>query len=345
LTYTITRNYENRGLLSDSTVTTYTTNPGIWTGSIYTGPNGTVFPTFTPQPEALIEADYKAKAKLFEALKGEGANIANMFAERRQTTKSIANAVNVMVYAMRDLRRGNISSAVRRFGGDPLTARKLRKKDIADQWLSLQYGWKPLLKDIYDLTEGLHHREKTLVKIIKGKSSHVIRKKSNFSVYQHPHNPNINTGLHITQAKVMYMVRVRPNAVLAEPAALGLTNPLVVLWEVTPWSFVVDWVLPVGRYLEQLSATHGWTFYDGCRSALEKTSTTGGYASTKVTVAGTQTTVDSRSFSGGESVYDTFSRTTLAGFPIPDVPQFKNPFSAGHALNAIALLSQVFGRK
>jgi hypothetical protein len=141
------------------------------------------------------------------------------------------------------------------------------------------------------------------------------------------------------------MVRVRPDMRFAEPAALGFTNPLVVAWEVVPWSFVVDWFIPVGRYLEQLSATHGWTFYDGCRSDLVKTSTTGGYSSTRTRLIGGDLEVDARELSGTGSVYDTFGRTVLSNFPIPDIPQFKSPVTMGHALNSIALLGQVFGRK
>jgi hypothetical protein len=35
--------------------------------------------------------------------------------------------------------------------------------------------------------------------------------------------------------------------------SLGLTDPLSVVWEIIPYSFVVDWFLPVGTYLENLN--------------------------------------------------------------------------------------------
>jgi hypothetical protein len=34
-------------------------------------------------------------------------------------------------------------------------------------------------------------------------------------------------------------------------------------WELIPLSFVVDWFLPVGKYLDSLNATKGITFLDG----------------------------------------------------------------------------------
>jgi hypothetical protein len=36
--------------------------------------------------------------------------------------------------------------------------------------------------------------------------------------------------------------------------SLGLADPLSVAWELTPWSFVVDWFLPVGDYLNARGA-------------------------------------------------------------------------------------------
>jgi hypothetical protein len=114
------------------------------------GPGGSTFPTNSEIPGVASEASYAAKVKLFSQLKGEGANLANMLGERKQVAALVESTVNTFIYTIRDLRRGNIASAIRRMGGDPLSARKLRKKDIANQWLSLQYGWKPLMSDIYD---------------------------------------------------------------------------------------------------------------------------------------------------------------------------------------------------
>jgi hypothetical protein len=35
---------------------------------------------------------------------------------------------------------------------------------------------------------------------------------------------------------------------------LGLTDPLSVAWELIPYSFVVDWFVPIGTYLDNLNA-------------------------------------------------------------------------------------------
>lgn len=319
---------------------------GVTSGIQTYGTNGQVLLTRDDIDTQLInEAVYKAKAKLFDKLKGEGANLANALGERKQVANTVSSLLKTVAYTARDLRRGNISSAIRRMGGDPDTARALRKKDIANQWLSLQYGWKPILSDVYDLIQGLHHREMVGVTVLKAGASAMLVRKSTHSQFQHPIPPYPATGIRSSRATAKYMIRVRPNLSIAEPAALGFTNPLTVLWEVTPWSFVVDWAIPIGRYLEQLSATHGWYFYDGCITTTFNVGEAGGYSWSSIrTYPGYYIEIKRFSSEGGAGSWYEMQRVAISDFPIPDVPHFKNPFSAMHALNSIALLSQAFGR-
>jgi hypothetical protein len=309
------------------------------------GPGQSVTANDYESPLVLADASYKAKVKLFNEMKGEGANLANMLGERHQVVKSVENVLNILIHSVRDLRHGRIASAIRRFGGDPLTARKLRKKDIADQWLSLQYGWKPLLSDVYDVINGAHLREKTAPHTFRASASasHGLDVRNldawlNDSWYHQP------AGWYKTEAIQKFTIRAFPNIALAEPAALGFTNPLEVLWEVTPWSFVVDWFLPVGRYLDQLTADHGWIFYDGSVSGLRKISAVANWSKAEGHSSGGWNYSTSQSFFGG---YDhvIFERNVLFGFPSPDVPKFKNPLTITHYLNSVALLAQLMGRK
>ncbi len=284
------------------------------------------------------DADYKAISKLLKQLQGEGTNIANMIAERKQTVNMVGKTATRLAYAIRDLKRGNIASAIRRIGGDPKTARKLKGKDISGMWLELQYGWKPMLSDVYGLVNKLHERELIHLQGFHASSSAFKTQKSlntwSTNKGQRP------WGTRRTTATVKYTVRAHPNRSLASPAALGMTNPLVPLWEVVPWSFVVDWFLPIGNYLEQLSATHGWNFYDGCKSLLVNASEVAGdsYATSSSAAGWSYST--NASVQGDSKVVE-FTRTTLGGFPVPPLPTFKSPFSAAHALNGIALLHQV----
>jgi hypothetical protein len=302
-------------------------------------------------PGVLDASKRKSLNKLLSLMQGEGSNLANMLGERKQVAKSVRGVLDTLIYTARDLRRLNFASAVRRMGGDPKTARQLVGKDIANQWLSLQYGWLPLLDDVYGLIEGLHHRELNFPKIFRASSKTIGRSALDPSLYWHKESLSTGVlatgkslgGLRVDVSVHKYMIRARPDATFAEPAALGFTNPLGVAWEVTPWSFVVDWFLPVSTYLEQLTADHGWYFLDGCATEFVNASQSCGGAVDRNYTSGGWSYVNRQEKKDMGSRYVMINRTTLGAFPLPKLPKFKNPFSAAHVKNGIALLAQVMG--
>lgn len=323
----------------DAYFSTITSGPSYYGYIIESGPCGTGLSGESLKDSSLAEyTRYKAKARLLDRMKGEGANIANMIGERKQVIGTVNRAVLTIYNTVKDLRHGRIASAVRRMGGDPKTARPLRKKDIADQWLSLQYGWKPLLTDVYDTVTGAHKREKNFPKVLRASAS---------ASSERPHPSQITGVGWSTSSKrtsryvSKYTILAFPDAVLAEPAAIGITNPLTVLWEVTPWSFVVDWFYPVGNYLDQLSADHGWIFSSGCLTTFEKCTGYDGGGFSKTTQSGPNRTVETQYYYRSAELVE-MSRMSLSGFPSPDRPKFKNPISPIHVQNSIALLTQIF---
>jgi hypothetical protein len=52
-------------------------------------------------------------------------------------------------------------------------------------------------------------------------------------------------------------------------ASLGLNNPAKIAWNALPFSFMVDWIAPVGTFLERLAVqpfSGDWEVYDVCNS-------------------------------------------------------------------------------
>lgn len=311
---------------------------GTYLYNFQNGPfSSSVFATSCIFSGVVEEAQYKAKVKLFDQLQGEGANIANMIAERQQTIDMVANTIRKIALTIGDIRRRNFSSAFRRLFGDARGARRLRGKDIADTWIAIQYGIIPLMGDVYDIVNLSHRRITSLQPVtFRASSKHARNGPSDQSAafFQ-----SKNYGFRACVAVAKYMIRAFPNNKLASPAALGLTNPLVPLWEITPWSFVIDWFLPVGRYLEQLSATHGWTFHDGCYSTLIKGSEFAACTKSNNYTSSGWTYTNEWSWEWNCS-YVRFARSVLTDFPTPSLPHFKNPVSTGHLKNALALLVQ-----
>lgn len=286
-------------------------------------------------PESLAaDARYKASSRLLDQLKGEGTNVAMMIAERRQSVSMVTNTVKRLATSALYLKRGDLTRAVRSFGGDPSTARKLRGKDIGSQWLELQYGWKPLLSDVHGLMERTHQREVHGVRTFRASDKAFERVPSGVLNIA---NKDISTATKMVIHR--YTLRVQPDWLLLEPSALGVTDPLTIAWELVPWSFVVDWFLPVGKYLGQLSADHGWNFFDGDESVLYQTASKASVAGTIPASSGAYIGTKTRT---GEVSYEytRFGRSPLTRIPPCPPIRLKNPVSLDHFWNSIALLSQ-----
>jgi hypothetical protein len=113
-----------------------------------------------------------------------------------------------------------------------------------------------------------------------------------------------------------------------------------VAWERVPFSFVADWFLPVGNWLNTLDAMLGYTDIwtsTSIRCKADWSVSGKGYSlpSTRYVTA---------SYSGARK-YASLTRSVSNGLVIPRIPRVKNPASLLHMSNAIALLGQVFRRR
>lgn len=60
-----------------------------------------------------------------------------------------------------------------------------------------------------------------------------------------------------------WFTAVRDNSFLTDASQLGLLNVPLLAWELTPMSFVADWVLDVGNFLDRSLAGIGYKLLDG----------------------------------------------------------------------------------
>jgi len=74
-----------------------------------------------------------------------------------------------------------------------------------------------------------------------------------------------------TSTKMSFAAHMEDEAAIIGSAS-GISNPLLLAWELIPYSFVFDWLLPVGNYLEGLTAYDGFRLSNGWMT--QKTSST-----------------------------------------------------------------------
>lgn len=184
------------------------------------------------------------QSRLSEKVKGHNFNLAVSAAQGKQTVDMARNAIFSIGGAILDLKKGKFESAARRFGVAQRPS-KLSEKDVSGRWLELQYGWLPLISDVHEaakayesLTSGARVNSVTesIQKEWRGNASCSA---ANYSCYGN------------VQENQRYIYEMTET--LSTPRSLGLTDPASVVWELIPYSFVVDWFVPIGDYLANLN--------------------------------------------------------------------------------------------
>lgn len=332
-------------------------NPG---GSLYQDVEYTQNGPANSYVEGTIELDFANSDKestegvavngVLMKLKDSSVNLSVMAAEMGQTSKLLESTAQKVITAVSNLKKGNWNGAAKALGV-PLS-NKMQKKyskkykaekagnAVSQAWLELQYGWLPLLSDVYGsceiLAEKAYGTQKTRVTKTATRS---LKQESSFQPEPLLTVKTVATRLYTVKYVVYYSV---PNELKHSLTQLGITNPLLVAWEKLPWSFVVDWFLPVGTWLSTIDATYGLQFVGGSVTKSDE------YIQLMTHVGSMQYDANGKGYAELKDSSFTFfkvfhvSRAPLGGFPSGRLPSFKNPLSPQHAANLAALLFQAF---
>lgn len=274
-------------------------------------------------------------------------NVAQDVVQMSQMTRMVSNSAKRIAEAVHNTRKGNFAGAARSLwgGGTPRYRKKGGPKSgdsLANNWLEFQYGWKPLLQDVKGAAESLARfnlASDSVVNVVRSSASSTRVQAIDLFL------DGISAGkaMAFTKTDIRFGARyVVSSPGLAFFQQTGFTNPLNLAWEVLPFSFVVDWFLPIGQYLESQSQWQGLSFIDGWETRFTKMKVVIGHNWERTTNGPSGILKYERrdGFYSGETVR--LDRLQLNAFPAQTFPSFKNPFSTAHALNSLALLRQVF---
>jgi len=191
-------------------------------------------------------------------------------------------------------------------------------RKIASKYLEYVYGFKPLMQDIYSLTESgkklgnadlLLNARATSFRSLSAPDQHYY----NASLTRNEDWKGISGESRTT---VSLWARIDPNQKgIRTLNQLGLVNPTSLIWELIPYSFVVDWFIPVGPVLQAFSAPAGLIFVDGSQS--RRVSARWSYQNAGVAFQSRPLTVISPAT--GRMEYEGYNRTRLNSFPLPGI--------------------------
>lgn len=273
-------------------------------------------------------------ANALSKVKDSSINLALAIAEANKTLDFLASNLRNLVKALGLARKKDWPALARHLGMK--TTYKKGSGKVASRWLEYKYGWMPLLMDIHGAIEALTKlaREEDFLVVAKAKRAKsrgfvVTRSDGIGSLQPYEHVINID---ETTKVSLWYKMNL-PKLALA--SQLGFTSPLMIAWELVPFSFVWDWVMPIGDVIDAFDADFGMDYMGGsctyfCRSTARSTAKNGTFGNAydwKVFSSGGSG--DSSRVIMSRKIYDT---SPLVGVYV------KNPFSTDHVITSLALL-------
>lgn len=279
---------------------------------------------------------YKLVSRIQKIAYGSEFNPAVFAAESGEALRMISNSAIRIGSALRRLRVGDLHGLFEALGIEPnagFIASYRRRgaavnstKGLSQSWLELIYGWLPLL---HDMEDGAHY----IADVMTGaQKPSCIRVSRTWAEYRSCPTPAYTSGFQ--KVVDVRTLRIKVATWNAEPRYRpSWASAATVAWELMPWSFVFDWAVPVGPYLETMRTASSISGEFTTSHTLVRTGTDWGLPG-PVTVVGILGDPPKR-----QDVH--YSRSVSTELLVPPPAQVKSVekiLSPLHAVNAVALL-------
>jgi len=207
-------------------------------------------PVFSYSDSEAARAELRALSRMVSKVRGHNWAPAVDLAELNQTVELAKSTVLRFARTYRSLTSRDISGAIRHLFGnrsDVTMPKRLKSRSVSGQWLEMQYGWLPLMSSIHDAMQYHRSRER------KSEQRFRTRWSQTGSVSWGGSGILDVPGYCYKREQLIWIVQGVRGSELEQ---LGFTNPAQVLWEKIPFSFVIDWFLPIGTYLDLRNYVH-----------------------------------------------------------------------------------------
>lgn len=333
-TMTINTEYAPQGSFQ---VDMFNATTGAWVSmSRYTGCSAVgwgLVTTLPALPSWTANDDIKLIGKLREKLVGSDFNAAVFLGEANQSLRLIGDTAIRLATAYSAFRKGDVAKAARVLAAGAKYKPRNKRSVAGSNWLELQYGWLPLLSDMKEGAEALSHQLHQPF----SQQYRVRRRLRNEDRYANGSYVEWEDKFAIYSKQIIANISEPPSTAVLS----GLLDPELVAWELTPFSFVADWVMPIGDYLsarafaghlvgefitttitrQRISGLVPKGYTNGSNQRYVAVVNDGGYLKEKVTM--------NRSISSALAV------------PKPSIKPLAKAASWQHCVNGIALLTGV----
>jgi hypothetical protein len=196
--------------------------------------------------------------KLLGSARNSGVNLANMLGEYRQAAKMFGSLVQDLyriTMAVKHLDPRILTYGYYYLSGKKkpgMTNRTLR--NLSSRWLEYVYGVSPLMQDMDGVMKELKTRtERPIFQRL------TESRKDKVEAYYPNEISQITTTkvvsiseTFVNRVSAVAYIKFRNDILNSALGAYGFTNPASVAWELTPFSFIIDWWVNVGEVLGSL---------------------------------------------------------------------------------------------
>jgi hypothetical protein len=307
-------------------------------------------------PSGLVS---KATASVNNQIRQKSWSISQSLGELPKTVDFLTSTAKTLLLGYNAVRTGNIRKGWAILGAPKNPGAWRFSKSAADNWLQMQYGWKPLINDIYQAANAIENGlNKPLSKPIYSRQEKDL--KASWDDFQGTFHDGLSiiernkTGTAV--AKCGCEIRI-DNETLASLGSHGLLNPAALAWELYPMSFVIDWFLPIKPFLEGMMGHMGISISNGyltkyvdwtCESEvkyvpmlMQCASGPSGTGESWHIIQGHHGRRRTSDFRYSESL-TCFKREILPFIP-PPVPYFKLSINESQAVSLLALVRSLRG--
>lgn len=249
--------------------------------------------------------------------------------EAESSFEMIARRTRQVLGAMRAARHLDFRGVAKALGVTALPNRKRpglsRAQQANNLFLEYQFGWLPMLSDVYNAVQALNNIESGS-RVIQ---TNVATDKTSSSKRLNGATPYLFYEKEGRAERTVSMTFERINTVKSLSETFGIDDPLSVAWDLYALSFVYNWFLPIGDFLGALHQYGKVRFLHGYVSDWESSVIKPGDVKPGYHIVG----------KAGPSKVVWTDRSPI-GDGTADMPTFRLPHSAGQAITAMNLMLQ-----
>lgn len=305
--------------------------------------------------EANLPTQFAAEKALVKALNNVAdrkASFSESVAELRSSVVGLArNATQINEFLSAALKRDWFRAGTA-LGLNPRSRKARRARDrtiaagqgLSSAWLNYWFGLSPIVSDMvaiaaYMSDESVHNKLR-----VKGSATVPIYRKTSVETIEPSFGygmPGIKSSSNVTinsYGKVSLTYTI-PDTDLRRLTTFGAVDIPATAWAILPWSFAIDWVIPVSEILKSLTASHGLNFRGGTMTKVVKISKDP--INTVVVPAISSQVIETNVAIIGKVSGLLMERSVYKSDPKPVSLWVKDPFDVWKGVTSLALLTNL----